>query len=64
MAKTTDLDQLREQHPTWRFDSVWATACSGPDKRKLTATRDGVVLSAWSAQLLSFKIEREEERTK
>lgn len=56
----SDLDQLREQYPEWRFGSVWASACSGPDRRRLTAYRDGVLLTAWSAAGLREKIAYEE----
>jgi hypothetical protein len=39
---------------------VWASAASGPDKRRLTAYRDGVLLSAWNAAELAGKLRHEE----
>jgi hypothetical protein len=44
-----DLAQLREQFPSWRFGTVWATAATGPDKRRLWAAKDGILISAWNA---------------
>jgi hypothetical protein len=57
-----DLSDLRSKHPSWTFNTVWQTSVSAADKRNITATRDGVVLSAMTPQLLSWKIQREEER--
>jgi len=54
------LDQLREQFPGWRFGTVWATAASRPDARRLWATRDGVTVTAWNAAALAEDIRREE----
>jgi hypothetical protein len=39
---------------------VWATAASGPDRRRVWAKRDGVLLSAWTAEALAVAIRREE----
>jgi len=33
--RRADLDELREQHPDWRIGSVWTSAATGPDNRKL-----------------------------
>jgi hypothetical protein len=41
-----DIEQLREAHPLWRIGSVWASAASGPDSRRLTASRDGIQVHA------------------
>jgi hypothetical protein len=57
----TDLDDLREQFPGWRFGTVWATAATGPDARRLTATKDGVLLTAWTAAELARDIRWEEQ---
>lgn len=57
---TSDLDSLREQFPSWRFGTTWASAASGPDKRRLTASREGVLLTAWNQFELASKIRREE----
>ena len=55
-----DLARLRQDHPTWRFGTVWASAASGPDKRRVYAARNGVTLTAWTAAELSMDIRREE----
>jgi len=60
MEQRTDLDDLREQFPGWRFGTVWASAASGPDKRRLWATRDGITLTAWNSAELAMDIRREE----
>ena len=61
MAEPTDLDRLREQqHPLWAIGAVWAGASSGPDRRKLTASREGIQLHAWDAAGLSRKIAAED----
>jgi hypothetical protein len=60
-ALRSDLDKLREQFPDWRFGTVWATAATGPDARRLWATRDGITLTAWNAAELSQGIRREEQ---
>ena len=57
-----DIERLREAHPLWRIGSVWATAASGPDARRLTASRDGIQVHAWTAEELSECIAYEEER--
>jgi hypothetical protein len=36
-----DLATLRKDYPGWDFGSVWASAASGPDARRLWAARDG-----------------------
>jgi hypothetical protein len=61
MGQHTGLDRLREQFPGWRFGTVWTTAATGPDVRRLTATKDGILLSAWNAAELAQDIRREEE---
>jgi hypothetical protein len=54
-----DIARLREQFPGWTFGTVWATAASGPDVRRLWAVRDGILLSAWTAAELADDIRRE-----
>ena len=56
-----DLAKLRQDYPAWTFGSVWATVASGPDVRRLWASRDGVLLTAWSAAELARDIRREEQ---
>jgi hypothetical protein len=57
----TDLDDLHEEFPEWRFGTVWASAASGPDKRRLWATRDSVTPTAWNRAELAMDIRREEK---
>lgn len=57
-----DLARLAAKHPGWRFGTVWATAGTGPDRRRVWAFKDGIMLSAWDAASLSADIRREEER--
>jgi hypothetical protein len=59
---TDPISALRARYPTWRFGTVWASAASGPDKCRLTASRDGVLLSAWNAAELAAKIRYEENQ--
>ena len=57
-----DVEQLREVHPLWRIGSGWASAASGPDSRRLTASRDGIQVHAWTAEQLSACIAYEEQQ--
>ncbi len=57
---TDDLARLREEHPGWNFGTVWTTVNSGPDQRRIWASRNGVLLSAWNAAELSRDIGREQ----
>jgi hypothetical protein len=61
MDHRTDLDDLHEQFPGWQFGTVWASAATGPDARRLTATKDGILLTAWTAAELARDIRREEQ---
>ncbi len=56
------ISALREKYPSWRFGTVWASAASGPDKCRLTATRGSVLLSAWTVPELAKKLQYEENR--
>jgi len=56
-----DLATLRKDHPGWDFGSVWASAASGPDARRLWAARDGMLLSAWTAAELARNILQEDK---
>lgn len=56
----SDIDQLKRDHPGWFIGSVWASAASGPDVRRLVATRDGIQVHAWTAAQLSRLISYEE----
>jgi hypothetical protein len=57
-----DIERLRAEHPAWHIDTAWETAPSGPDARRLTATREGVRLTAWTAAELTRQI-ADAERT-
>jgi hypothetical protein len=54
-----DVARLREQFPGWTFGTVWASAASGPDARRVWAARDGFLLSAWTAAELAAEIRRQ-----
>ena len=54
-----DIAQLREEFPAWVFGTVWATAASGPDSRRIWAQRDGFLPSAWTAPELAANIRRQ-----
>ena len=56
-----DVIRLQREHPEWRIGTVWATAASGPDARRLTASREGVLLTAWTAAELARDIRMEEQ---
>jgi hypothetical protein len=56
-----DLAKLRKDYPGWNFGSVWASAARGPDARRLWATREGMLLSAWTAAELARNIRQEEK---
>jgi len=56
----SDLDQLRVEFPGWQIGSVWATAASGPDARRIYAQRGTVLLTAWEAAKLAASIRHEQ----
>ena len=55
-----DIGQLKRDHPEWAIGSVWASAASGPDVRRLVAMRDGIQVHARTAAELSRLISYEE----
>jgi hypothetical protein len=57
----SDIERLQGQFGDqgWRFGSVWATAASGPDRRRLFAARDATLLTAWTEAELAIKIRQE-----
>jgi hypothetical protein len=61
---SSDLAGLRREFEGsgWRFSSVWASAGTGPDARRLTATRGTVLLTAWTGAELRMKIRAEERQ--
>jgi hypothetical protein len=58
---TDDLAKLRQEFPAWNFGSVWASAASGPDARRLWASRDDVLLTARTAAELAQDIRWEQD---
>jgi hypothetical protein len=60
MIEPDDLIKLREEFPAWSFGTVWATAASGPDARRLWASRNGILLTAWDAAEIRRAIEAED----
>jgi hypothetical protein len=62
-AYSDDLAQLREQFPKWRFGTVWATAATGPDRRRLWARYEEILLSAWNADSLRNAVRWELEHS-
>lgn len=54
--------QIEAEFPGWRIGSVWQSAGTGPDARNLTASRNGVLLTALTAAELREKIRHEEAR--
>jgi hypothetical protein len=61
MDERSDLDELRDEFPAWGFGSVWASAATRADWRRLTASRYGILLTAWNAAELAGKIRWEED---
>jgi hypothetical protein len=57
---TPEQIEIEAEFPEWRIGSVWQSAGSGPDRRNLTASRNGVLLAAPDAALLREKIRHEE----
>lgn len=60
MNPADDLTQLRDEFPGWRFGTVWATAASGPDRRRVWARNGDVLLSAWCAADLRAAVSAEQ----
>jgi len=60
-----DVAKLQREHPDWQISTVWCSAASGPDARRLMAYRcEGnrrILLTAWTAPELAQNIRREEE---
>jgi hypothetical protein len=57
---TTDLEQIQSEFPGWQFGSVWATAASGPDARRVFAARATCLITAWTATELAILLRQEE----
>lgn len=59
-ALRASLAALRAKHPAWRFGTVWASASPSPHQRRLWATKDEILLTAWTAAQISHGIHHEE----
>jgi hypothetical protein len=57
-----DISRLQSEHPQWQVGSMWTSAASGPDRRRLWAARGGILVTAPDAIGLSAQITREEQR--
>jgi hypothetical protein len=56
-----DLADLRKEF-AWSgftFGSIWASAATGPDARRLYASREGMLITSWNAAELRMKIRHE-----
>jgi hypothetical protein len=60
-APRDDLTDLRTEFAGsgFRFGTIWASAGSGPDPRRLYARRGSVLLTAWNAAELRTKLRDE-----
>jgi len=59
--RQSDIAELQDQFPDWVIGSVWASAASKPDIRRLTARKGVILLSAWNKTELAISIRREED---
>jgi hypothetical protein len=55
-----DIAELQALFPDWVIDSVWCSAASRPDIRRLTARQGTILLTAWTKAELAISIRREE----
>jgi len=56
-----DLAALRGEFPGWQFGSVWTTAATGPDARRIWGYCPGIgLLTAWTRAELAASIRRED----
>jgi len=63
-AMRDDLAGLRKEFEGsgFTFGSVWASAGSGPDARRLYASHGSLLLTAWNAAGLRIRIREEMRR--
>ena len=57
----SDIAELQDQFPNWVISSVWCSAASKPDIRRLTARRGTILITAWNKTELASSIRREEQ---
>jgi hypothetical protein len=58
-SQPDDLARLRGMFPDWSIEVRWTVAGTGPDSRYLLASRNGVTVSACTAEDLAAEIRRE-----
>ena len=58
-CQPSDIDLLRAAFPSWSFGSIWISAGTGPDQRRLMAVKGEVTLSAWTADDLAAMVTAE-----
>lgn len=60
-AISTGLAELRQEFAGsgFTFGTVWASASPRPDTRRLYASRDGMLITAWTAAELRIRIREE-----
>jgi hypothetical protein len=61
MMQQLDIAELQIEFPNWVISSVWCSAASRPDIRRLTARRGTILLTAWTKAELAASIRREEQ---
>jgi hypothetical protein len=53
-----DLEQLRATFPDWDIEARWTAAGTGPDQRYLLASKDDLIVTAWTVGDLAAEIRR------
>ena len=59
-SQPSDIQLLHATYPSWSFGAIWTTAASGPDRRRLVAIKNGIILSAWDADHLATQVTAED----
>lgn len=63
MLQQSDIAELQALFPDWVISSVWCSAASRPDYRRLTARRGTILLTAWNKTELAISIRHEEDES-
>jgi len=58
--RQSDIAELQIEFPDWVISSVWCSAASRPDVRRLTARQGTILLTAWNKTELAISIRAEE----
>ena len=56
-----ELDELRQQYPGWSFGTVWTTAATGPDHRRVWGQQGSVLVTGRDAAAVREQIAHERE---